>query len=225
MGCSAGTCVDGSSCEKPVRVFDEYATYPTPSEVWRWLSRRSDADRHAPANAHATGARRRSWFVETVNLLRRGRFTQRLNPVVSVHHGSRRRMNRLSRLSSVRLQGRSVQVVTAPSPVKPARRGGPLPLGGQSTYRYTVHMSSITIQTPHTGCIPSALLLSHRPMEPLFGKECSLMSTLQAAIYARVSSEQQAEANTIARQVSALQERAQADSMTVSDALTFLDDG
>lgn len=51
------------------------------------------------------------------------------------------------------------------------------------------------------------------------------MSTLQAAIYARVSSEQQAEANTIARQVSALQERAQADSMTVSDALTFLDDG
>jgi hypothetical protein len=43
-------------------------------------------------------------------------------------------------------------------------------------------------------------------METLFGKECSLMSTLQAALYARVSSEQQAEANTIASQVTALRE-------------------
>ena len=51
------------------------------------------------------------------------------------------------------------------------------------------------------------------------------MSTLQAAIYARVSSEQQAEANTIASQVTALKERAQADGITVSEAMTFLDEG
>jgi site-specific DNA recombinase len=51
------------------------------------------------------------------------------------------------------------------------------------------------------------------------------MSTLQAAIYARVSSEQQAEANTIASQVTALQERAQTDGVSVSQAMTFLDEG
>ena len=51
------------------------------------------------------------------------------------------------------------------------------------------------------------------------------MSTLQAAIYARVSSEQQAEANTIASQISALKERAATDGVSVSDAMTFLDDG
>lgn len=51
------------------------------------------------------------------------------------------------------------------------------------------------------------------------------MSILQAAIYARVSSEHQTEANTIASQVAALQERATADGVVVSDAMTFLDDG
>jgi site-specific DNA recombinase len=51
------------------------------------------------------------------------------------------------------------------------------------------------------------------------------MSTLQAAIYARVSSEQQAEANTIASQVTALRERAQIDGVSVSPAMTFLDEG
>ena len=51
------------------------------------------------------------------------------------------------------------------------------------------------------------------------------MSTLQAAIYARVSSEQQAEANTIASQVTALKERAETDGITVSEPMTFLDDG
>jgi site-specific DNA recombinase len=51
------------------------------------------------------------------------------------------------------------------------------------------------------------------------------MSVLQAAIYARVSSEQQAEAHTIASQVTALKERAQADGLTVSDAMTFLEEG
>jgi site-specific DNA recombinase len=51
------------------------------------------------------------------------------------------------------------------------------------------------------------------------------MSAIQAAIYARVSSEPQAEANTIASQVTALQERAKADGLVVSEAMTFLDDG
>jgi site-specific DNA recombinase len=51
------------------------------------------------------------------------------------------------------------------------------------------------------------------------------MSTLQAALYARVSSAQQTEANTIASQGAALQERATADGVVVSDAMTFLDDG
>jgi site-specific DNA recombinase len=51
------------------------------------------------------------------------------------------------------------------------------------------------------------------------------MSALQAAIYARVSSEQQAEAHTIASQVTALQERVKADGLVVDEAMTFLDDG
>ena len=51
------------------------------------------------------------------------------------------------------------------------------------------------------------------------------MSIPQAALYARVSSEHQTEANTIASQVAALQERATADGVVVSDAMTFLDDG
>ena len=41
-------------------------------------------------------------------------------------------------------------------------------------------------------------LSAHRPLETLFWKEYHPMSILQAAIYARVSSEQQANANTIA---------------------------
>jgi site-specific DNA recombinase len=62
-------------------------------------------------------------------------------------------------------------------------------------------------------------------METLFEKECPVMSTLQCAIYARVSSEQQAETNTIASQVSALKEHAHSDGVSVSEAMTFLDDG
>ena len=62
-------------------------------------------------------------------------------------------------------------------------------------------------------------------METLCGKEYTPMSTLQAAIYARVSSEHQAEANTIASQVTALQERAKADGIVVAAAMIFLDDG
>jgi site-specific DNA recombinase len=47
----------------------------------------------------------------------------------------------------------------------------------------------------------------------------------QGAIYARVSSEQQAEAQTIASQVAALRERVAAEGLTVPDALQFLDAG
>lgn len=51
------------------------------------------------------------------------------------------------------------------------------------------------------------------------------MSARQAALYARVSSDPQAEANTMASQGTALPARAQADGVQVSDALTFLDEG
>jgi site-specific DNA recombinase len=48
---------------------------------------------------------------------------------------------------------------------------------------------------------------------------------LHAALYARVSSEQQAEAQTIASQVAALRERVTADGLVVPEAMVFLDDG
>jgi site-specific DNA recombinase len=51
------------------------------------------------------------------------------------------------------------------------------------------------------------------------------MQPMQAAIYARVSSEQQAEAHTIASQVTALRERVLADGLSVPAAMQFLDDG
>jgi site-specific DNA recombinase len=51
------------------------------------------------------------------------------------------------------------------------------------------------------------------------------MLPMQAAIYARVSSEQQAEAHTIASQVAALHERVLADGLSVPAARQFLDDG
>ncbi len=51
------------------------------------------------------------------------------------------------------------------------------------------------------------------------------MNPTQVAIYARVSSEQQAEAHTVASQVAALQERVAADGLTVSEAMQFLDEG
>ncbi len=62
-------------------------------------------------------------------------------------------------------------------------------------------------------------------METLLEKEDISMAPLQGALYARVSSEQQAEANTIASQLTALQDRAKADGVTISEAMTFLDDG
>ena len=51
------------------------------------------------------------------------------------------------------------------------------------------------------------------------------MNPTQVAIYARVSSEQQAEAQTIASQVAALRERLAAEGLTVSEAMQFLDEG
>ncbi len=51
------------------------------------------------------------------------------------------------------------------------------------------------------------------------------MKTLQVALYARVSSEQQAEANTIASQVAALQAQIHADGWDPHEAQAFLDDG
>ena len=51
------------------------------------------------------------------------------------------------------------------------------------------------------------------------------MNPTQVAIYARVSSEQQAEAHTVASQVAALRERVAADGLAVSEAMQFLDEG
>jgi site-specific DNA recombinase len=47
----------------------------------------------------------------------------------------------------------------------------------------------------------------------------------QGALYARVSSEQQADAHTVASQVAALRERVAADGLTVSEAMQFLAEG
>jgi len=51
------------------------------------------------------------------------------------------------------------------------------------------------------------------------------LSQLQVAIYARVSSEQQAVANTIASQIVALQQRVGADGFSLSAELQFIDEG
>ena len=45
------------------------------------------------------------------------------------------------------------------------------------------------------------------------------------AIYARVSSEQQAEANTIDSQIGVLRERIAQDGLSLTEAMTFLDEG
>jgi site-specific DNA recombinase len=51
------------------------------------------------------------------------------------------------------------------------------------------------------------------------------MSELVVAIYARVSSDQQAEAGTIDSQIGALHERLEQDGLSVADALAFVDEG
>jgi site-specific DNA recombinase len=50
------------------------------------------------------------------------------------------------------------------------------------------------------------------------------MNTIQAAIYARVSSERQAETHTVASQVAALRERVTADGLPLPEALQFIDE-
>ena len=51
------------------------------------------------------------------------------------------------------------------------------------------------------------------------------MSELVIAIYARVSSDQQAEAGTIESQIGVLQERLEQDGLVVAEELTFVDEG
>ena len=51
------------------------------------------------------------------------------------------------------------------------------------------------------------------------------MHPIQAAMYARGSSEHQADAQTIASQVAAVHDRVTADGLVVPAALQFLDDG
>ena len=51
------------------------------------------------------------------------------------------------------------------------------------------------------------------------------MNPIQAAIYARVSSAQQAEAHTVASQIAALRERIAADDLPLPEALQFIDEG
>ena len=50
-------------------------------------------------------------------------------------------------------------------------------------------------------------------------------AAVRAAVYARVSSEQQAQQSTIASQLAALLERVRADGLTLDDELCFVDDG
>jgi DNA invertase Pin-like site-specific DNA recombinase len=57
------------------------------------------------------------------------------------------------------------------------------------------------------------------------GMSASLLKPLRAALYARVSSQQQADANTIASQVAALRARIRSDGLTLDEELCFLDEG
>ena len=51
------------------------------------------------------------------------------------------------------------------------------------------------------------------------------MSSPQVAIYARVSSDPQAEAQTVASQVGALRERGATEGLAVLDTMQFIDEG
>ena len=51
------------------------------------------------------------------------------------------------------------------------------------------------------------------------------MHTTQVAMYARVSSDQPVEAQTIASQVAALRERGAAEGLVLPEAMQFLDEG
>src|SRR3989442_12601586 len=56
-------------------------------------------------------------------------------------------------------------------------------------------------------------------------KEADIMNTTQVAMYARVSSDQPAEPQTIASQVAALRERVAAEGFVLPEAMQFLDEG
>jgi site-specific DNA recombinase len=62
-------------------------------------------------------------------------------------------------------------------------------------------------------------------MKPNDVQEGPVMSEIQAAIYARVSSEQQAEARTIESQLADLRARVAADGLSLSGELQFIDEG
>ena len=51
------------------------------------------------------------------------------------------------------------------------------------------------------------------------------MNPTQVALYARVSTDQQTEAQTVASQVAALRERVATDGLVVPEAMQFLDEG
>ncbi len=51
------------------------------------------------------------------------------------------------------------------------------------------------------------------------------MSSTQVAIYARVSSDHQAETQTVASQVAALRERVAKEGLALPDAMPFIDEG
>jgi len=59
-------------------------------------------------------------------------------------------------------------------------------------------------------------MMQRTPTEP---------SCIRAAIYARVSSEQQAQQGTIESQVVDLRQRVQSDGLTLDQELCFIDDG
>src|SRR3954462_13925435 len=62
-------------------------------------------------------------------------------------------------------------------------------------------------------------------MRQVHGEEVGMQQPLGAAIYARVSSEQQTDGNTIASQLAALEPRVSADGLVLPAAQRFVDDG
>src|SRR4051812_34644933 len=62
-------------------------------------------------------------------------------------------------------------------------------------------------------------------MRQVHGEEVGMQQPLGAAIYARVSSEQQTDGNTIASQLAALETRVSADGLLLPAAQRFVDDG
>src|SRR5215831_18324530 len=80
-----------------------------------------------------------------------------------------------------------------------------------------------TVHGRTSGCCPAAGGRAHATSTGR--KKESLMSQIAAAIYARVSSEHQATAHTIASQVAALRDRVTLDGLVLPEAMEFLDEG